>query len=43
MESYVVPEDHTPEHFICFVVTPFISLSMRRREMPFMPLPPVRT
>ncbi len=40
---YVVPEGQTPEQFICLVVRPGAPLSMRSREMPPMPGPPVLT
>lgn len=43
MVMYVVPDDHTPMHFICFVSRPAIPFSRSSRLMPPMPSPPVRT
>jgi hypothetical protein len=39
---YVVPDGHTPEHFICVVVMPALR-SMRSKDTPAAPGPPVRT
>lgn len=38
-----VPEAHTPVHCICLVSTPAMERSMRRKESPLAPAPPVRT